>query len=527
MAISGPHPPRLIEGLLDPSAYPHPTACIRLVETHISWVILTGPFVYKLKKPVALGFVDYSTLSLRRRSCEGEVRVSGRFAPALYLDVVPVTGTAERPRIGGDGPAIEWAVKLVQFDEADRLDARFEAGRLTAADCRRLGEAIAALEERLPVARPGDRWGTAEAVLAAAAVNMALLRTHLAEASGRVGRLERWLSDRLAALAPLLRTRQAAGRIRECHGDLHLANIVLHEGRMTPFDAIEFSDTLRWIDVANDVAFLSMDLESRGRPDLAAHVVSGWVEAADDHGALALLPAYEAYRAVVRASIAAIRAGQGCTASRDEALRYLDLAERLALRERPALIVTSGVSGSGKSTVAADLVGALAGVRIRSDVERKRLVGMKPHERPDGAAATAAIYSDASTRRVYERLASLAGIALDAGTTAIVDAACTKRWQRNLLADVALARAAPLIWVVLDVPLDDALGRVEARRAGGGDPSDASAGVVRVQVATLEPIRDDEINGQQAVVRASTTDAEAVLARVVQACDTLLGRADA
>jgi len=484
MVTPGPHPPLLIERLLQPSAYPHPTAAIRLIETHISWVILTGPFAYKLKKPVSLGFVDYSTLALRRRSCEGEVRVSGRFAPGIYLGAVPVTGSAEQPRVGGDGEPIEWAVKLVQFDEADRLDARFEAGLLTATDCRSLGEAIATIEDRLPASRPGDRWGTAEAVLEAAAVNVAVIREHVPEASERVDALERWLRERLEALTPLLRERQAAGRIRECHGDLHLANIVLHEGSMTPFDAIEFSDNL--------------------------------------------MPAYEAYRALVRASIAAIRAGQGCAASRNEALRYLGLAERLAVGGRPVLIATSGVSGSGKSTVAAELVAAVPAIRIRSDVERKRLAGLKALERPEGEAATAAIYSEASTRRVYDRLADLAGVVLDAGVSAIVDASCTRRWQRGLLAAVAEARSVLLIWIGFDLPEDAVLARVEARRSRGGDPSDATADVVRAQVAAIEPIGDDETVGLRAVVRASVADAEAgpaaVIARVLEAREALAGR---
>ena len=503
MATSGQPRPRLIERLLDPSAYPHPTAGIRLIETHISWVILTGPFAYKVKKPVTLGFVDYSTLDLRRRSCEGEVRVSGRFAPGLYVAAVPITGTAGRPQVGGTGAPIEWAVKLVQFDEADRLDARFEAERLTAADCRSLGEAIAAVEERLAVARSGVPWGSADSVLAAAAVNFAAIRAHLPEASARADSLEGWLRERLTAATPLLSRRQAAGRVRECHGDLHLANIVLHEGRMTPFDAIEFSDNLRWIDVANDVAFLSMDLESRGRPDLAAQVVSSWVEATNDHDALPLLPAYEAYRAVVRASIAAIRAGQGCADSRAEAIRYLDLAERLTWPRQTVMVATCGVSGSGKSTVAAELVGALPAVRIRSDVERKRLAGMRPTDRPGSAGAASAIYAVDHTRRVYERLAVLAGSILDGGSSVVVDAACTRRWQRDLLAEVARGRGVPLVWLACAAPADTVQERVARRMACGGDPSDATADVVRAQVASFEPIGEDEVDGRVAVVRAS------------------------
>ena len=530
MSTSPPHRPVLIERLLEPAAYPHPTAGIRLVETHISWVILTGPFAYKLKKPVTLGFVDYGTLDLRRRSCVGEVAVSGRFAPELYLGVVPITGTAAAPRVDGDGPPLEWAVKLVQFDEADRLDARFEAGRLTAADCRTLGAAIAATEERLPVAGPETPWGTADAVLAAAAINLAALRAELPEAAAAVDGLGAWLRERLATHGPLLAARKAAGRVRACHGDLHLANVVLHEGRMTPFDAIEFNENLRWIDVANDVAFLTMDLQSRGRPDLAAQVVSSWAEAADDHAALSLLPIYEAYRAIVRGSIAAIRAGQGSAAARAEALRYLDLAGRLTRRRRPALVVTCGVSGSGKSTVAAELVGALPAVRIRSDVERKRLAGMRATDRPGDDEAAAALYGEARTRLVYERLAALADASLAAGVSVVIDAACTKRWQRRLLADVARARGVPLVVIAFDLPTAAAMARVEARRAGGEDPSDASADVVRAQVAAMEPIGDDEVAAWRTVVGVPAADAEAgpaaAVARVVRARDDLLSRAE-
>ena len=515
--------PPLVERLLDPAAYPHPTERIRLIETHISWVILTGPFAYKLKKPVSLGFVDYSSLDLRQQSCAGEVRVSGRFAPGLYVAAVPITGTAEAPRVGGGGAPLEWAVQLVQFDEADRLDARFAAGRLTAADCRTLGAAIAAVEERLAVARPGDPWGTAESVLAAATVNLAAIRHHLPPARGRADRLEAWLRDRLQAAAPLLAARQAAGRVRECHGDLHLANIVLHEGRMTPFDAIEFSDNLRWIDVANDVAFLTMDLESRGRPDLAAEVRSSWVEAADDHEALAVMPVYEAYRAIVRASIAAIRGSQGDVVAHAEALRYLDLAEWLTVPRPPVLIATSGVSGSGKSSVAAELVGLLAAVRIRSDVERKRLAGMRPAERPVDDAATAAVYAESATRLVYERLAALAGLVLDAGVSVVVDATCTKCWQRVLFARVAADRGVPIVIVAFELPTGELVSRVAQRQARGDDPSDASAEVVLRQVAGFEPLAADEVAGRAAVVRV-TPDAggpRAVAERVVEAWHTI------
>jgi len=490
---------RLVAGLLRSEAYPHPTADIRLVETHISWVFLTGPFVYKVKKPCNLGFLDFSTLDRRREFCHEEVRVSGRFAPELYLGAVPITGSPAAPRVEGSGTPYEWAVKLVQFDEADRLDAVFTDGRLTAADCEALGAEIARVHSRLAVADAAAGWGTARSVLDAVAINLDQLRGLRPDAGSRIDRIAAWLRDGLTAAADTISARITGGRVRECHGDLHLANIVLHDGRMMAFDAIEFSPGLRWIDVANDVAFLAMDLHVRGRPDLAAHVETAWIEAADDHAALAVLPMYEVYRAVVRADVAALRgAGVDATpataaAVRGETDRYLDVAERLMQRREPVLFVTSGISGSGKTTLATRLVAAAGAVRIRSDVERKRLAGMAATDRPPDDAATAALYDPAMTRRVYERLATLARTALAAGRSVVVDAACNARWQREILAAAARDAGVELVWLEFAVPAETVIARVTSRAAAGTDASDASAAVVREQIAAREPITAEEL----------------------------------
>jgi len=490
---------RLVAGLLRPEAYPHPTAGIRLVETHISWVFLTGPFAYKVKKPCSLGFLDFSTLDRRREFCREEVRVSGRFAPDLYLGAVPITGSPDAPRVEGAGTPSEWAVKLVQFDEADRLDAVFAAGRLTTADCESLGAEIARVHGRLAVATPADGYGSATSVLDAVTINLDQLRGLRPDAVPRIDRIAASLHGRLTAVADTIAARIAEGRVRECHGDLHLANIVLHEGRMTAFDAIEFNPGLRWIDTANDVAFLAMDLHVRGRPDLAAHVESGWIEAADDHAALVVLPIYEVYRAVVRADVAALRgAGPDVTADmaasvRAETDRYLDVAERLMEQTMPVLFATSGISGSGKTTLATRLVAAAGAVRLRSDVERKRLAGMAATDRPADAAATAALYDPAMARRVYARLATLARTVLGAGRSVVIDAACNVRWQREILAAAARDAGASLVWLEFDVPAETVIARVTSRAAMGTDASDASAAVVHDQLAAREPITPDEL----------------------------------
>lgn len=493
--------PAWIDGLLSARAYPHPVGTVKLVETHISWVFLTGPFAYKVKKPVSLGFLDFSSPERRRHFCHEEVRLNRRFAPSLYLGVVPIGGEPSAPRVGDarDG-VLEWAVKLVQFDEADRLDARLDAGRLGPEDCRRLGAEIARVERTLAVADPRSGQGTPEQVAAVFAGNVARIGRVRPDLSARVEAVGAWLEGRLARDRAAFLARVEGGRIRECHGDLHLANIVLLDGLPVAFDAIEFNPDLRWIDVAADVAFLSMDLASRGRPDLAAEVTSAWMEAADDHAAAAVLPVHGVARALVRAAVAAIRATQDrCPAdaavrAREETERYLSLAERLSRPPRAVMVVVTGPSGSGKSTLAARCVGHLGAVRLRSDVERKRIFGMAATERACGDRATA-LYCPETTRRVYERLATLARGLLAAGSSVVVDATGNARWQRGLLAAAARAAGAGLAWLEIDLPVETLLARVEARSRRGDDASDATTEVVRAQLAAREPIKAAELAG--------------------------------
>jgi aminoglycoside phosphotransferase family enzyme/predicted kinase len=488
--------PAIVAGLLDPAAYAHPTAPIRLIETHISWVLLTGAFAYKVKKPVDLGFLDFTTLERRRHFCLEEVRLCGRFAPALYVGVVPIAGTPAAPRVGGAGEPIEWAVQLVEFGADCRLDRRLAAGLVGPQDCRRLAADLAAVHATLPVADPAGGRGTAAAVHAAASLNLDQIVALRPAAADLVAGLRAWLTARLTSLHVAVEDRRRRGRVRECHGDLHLANIVLSDDRLQAFDALEFDPALRWIDVANDIAFLTMDLRASGRPDLAAHVASAWIEAADDHDAARLLPVYETYRAVVRAAVATIRGHQAdaatAVAARAEADVYLETARAATAAPEPVLVATSGVSGSGKTTVTDGLVGELGAVRLRSDVERKRLFGLPALARPSDAAAW--LYAAETTRAVYDRLATLAGLLLRGGTTVIVDAACTARWQRDLLARVARQHGRRLVWLDFTVPADVAMRRVADRQASGHDASDASVEVVRAQLASLEPITADELS---------------------------------
>ena len=492
----------LIQRLLTPAAYPHAVAEVRLIETHISWVFLTGNYVYKVKKPVNFGFLDFGSLERRRHFCEEEVRLNRRFAPELYLDAVPIAGPPATARIGGEGEPIEWAVRLRQFDETGRLDRMLESGGLSPEGCVALAVELARVQEGLEIADGTTPWGTRAAVADAVDTTLAQLRRQRPDLGDRVDTLTQRIHGRMAACEDVFEARRRAGRVRQCHGDLHLANLVHHEGRFLAFDSIELSDTLRWIDVASDIAFLAMDLEARGRGDLAAFFLSSWIEAANDHQATSVLPVYMSYRAVVRATVAAIRGTQAlagrppdATASagaRAESDRYLAVAERLMEDRRPVMLATSGVSGSGKTTVAGEIAAAIGGIRLRSDVERKRCFGMRPTDRPPDAAATAALYSAEVTRQTYERLAELARLMLAYGSSVVIDAACNRRQERRILAAAAHEAGVPLVWLAIEAPEETVLARVAAREAAGTDASDASAAVVRAQLAAHEPILPEE-----------------------------------
>ncbi len=507
----------LIARLLDPAAYPHPTADIRLIETHISWVFLTGEFVYKVKKPCNLGFLDYSTLENRQRCCAEEVRLSGRFAPELYLGVVPITGPPNAAIVGGPGTPIEWAVKVRQFDEDSQLDRLFDDQKLTAADCEQLGADIALLQRQLETVDRQAGSGSPDTFAATVALNISQLRAACPDVGPHADAVQAWIVTEVARLRDVIEARVAAGKVRHCHGDLHLANIVRHRGRMVAFDAIEFNESLRCIDVANDMAFLAMDLYARGRSDFAARLVNAWIESADDHSAAAVLPLFMVYRAVVRAAVAAIRHQQAIThgdaaaaaAARTESNRYLAVAVDLTVARRPTMFVTTGVSGTGKTTLAARIVDATGAVRLRSDVERKRLASMSAIERPDDEYARV-LYGEAMTETVYRRLATLATTILQAGTNVVVDATCNTREQRDLLATVAHDLDVPLRWLELDVPAEFVLARVAARQAAGTDASDASVDVVRSQLAKRQPILPEELVAwpRAHLVRVTPWDAE-------------------
>jgi len=498
--------PPLFAALLDPACYPHPVAGVRVLETHISWVLLTGEYAYKIKKPVDLGFLDFSSLELRRRCCEEELRLNRRLAPELYLDLVEIRGKPGAPRIGGDGPLLEYAVRMREFPQAALASRALAAGTFGAAEVDALAALVAQFHAGASRARPEDRFGSPAAVLAAALENFEQMLPLVKSApEDRVLRgLRRWTESEFAARSAFLAARQQQGFVRECHGDLHLGNIVVLEGRPVPFDCIEFSGALRWIDVMNEAAFLAMDLEDRGRRDLAWRFLNRYLEATGDYAGLAVLPFYLVYRALVRAKVHLLRSRQAGLRRADKARLarafgdYLSLAGRLAAPERPALMIAHGLSGCGKTTFTQPLVEALGAIRVRSDLERKRAQGIAPLASTRSGVGTG-LYSAVVNTATYRRLGELAQEALRAGFSVVVDAAFLKRTEREAFRAIAEQLDCPFAILDFHAPLEMLRARIVRRLERANDASEADLAVLDHQLAAREPLTPAEMDASFAV----------------------------
>ena len=501
----------LVTAMRDPAVYPHRVDAVEVIETHISSVLLAGEFAYKLKKPVNLGFVDFSMLGRRRHFCDEEIRLNRRCAPMLYIDVVPIarSRTSSSLRIGGDGTVIDYAVRMRRFAHNARLDQMAALGTLDAALIDQLAKAVAEFHVGCDSAPSNRTFGNSDEIRGWATANLKELQRLAPDPvqRQRVERLAHWTAAEFALRAPVFAERRAKGYVRECHGDLHLGNLVLIEGRPVPFDCIEFNPQLRFIDVMSDVAFTWMDLIGHGLPRLAWRLLTGYLEATGDYSGLATLRFYAVYRALVRANVAMIRYGQpGTSASEREVdqracARYLAVAENLTQERRRQMVLTCGVTGSGKTTVSQLLLESLGAVRVRSDVERKRLVGIAvtDHEHIDSG-----LYDATTTRRTYEQLIRAATVIVDAGFPAIVDATFLRRADRQMFRELAQRLGAQPTIVVCKAPAYTLHARVAARAAHGTDASDATLEVLAYQLGVFETPDDDE----NAIVKLIDTDTD-------------------
>ena len=488
----------LISRLADPACYDHPAGPVRVIETHISHVLLTGEFAYKIKKPLNLGFLDFSTLSQRLHACCDEVRLNQRLAPDIYLDVVPINGTPGAPRVNGPGETFEYAVKMRQFPPDATLDRLDEQGRLSAAQVEAVASTIARFHLQESAPAPQDRsWGSPETIGRSVAQNFLQIAPRLADPADieRLGALQRWSESEHARLTPLMAARKRDGFIRECHGDLHLGNLAWVDDRLLVFDCLEFDPELRWIDIQSEVAFCYMDLIQRGHADWAWLFLNRWLEKTGDYAGLALLRFYAVYRALVRVKVAVLRAEQTTGSEQESALAraraLLNLATALMHAPPARLEITHGLSGCGKTTVTEKMMQTAGAIRLRSDVERKRLAGLDAMAR-SGSGTGQQLYSDDATCRTYARLAELAGAVLDACWPVIVDATFIARWHRDLLRDVAHVRDAEFRIHDFPVAVDVLRERILQRLRAGNDASEADLAVLQRQLETEEPLGVDE-----------------------------------
>jgi aminoglycoside phosphotransferase family enzyme/predicted kinase len=490
----------LIAALLRPEAHRPAPERVELLETHISWILLAGPLAYKIKKPVNLGFVDFSSQERRAWFCAEELRLNRRLAPDLYLDVVPIHGPREQACFHGDGPVIEMAMKMRRFPQSALLPAALARGAVPLAAFAALAEGLAAFHNRAAVAQADQTWGEPPAVVDPALANLAVLERCGVDPA-TVAALRRWSEAEAQRLVPLMRRRKQQGRVRECHGDLHMGNMALLEGRIAVFDCLEFSPELRWVDVVSDLAFAVMDLEHGGQEQAASLLLARWLERSGDYEGLALWTWYRLYRALVRAKVIALRleqtrstgaqdsAGQG----QRELASYLAYAQALIQPRQPALVITHGISGSGKSHWSAQLGAQPGWLRLRSDGERKRRFGLWGEPLAPVAHPLEALYDPSVSRWLYEEhLCRSAAAALAAGLHVVVDATFLRRWQRHLFAGLARCCGARFAVLVCDDDPERARQRVDSRRRRGDDPSDADAAVIEGQLATLEAIDGGE-----------------------------------
>ena len=489
--------PTLIESLSPPGAYPHPVDAVEVHQTHISVVFLAGPFAYKIKKPVNLGFVDFSTLEKRRHFCDEEVRLNRRLAPHVYLGVVPITMAEEHPRFDGAGPAIEWAVKMKRLPSDATLEHHLERGDVTSEHLRALAARLANFHRHAESNERISSFGRFDVVAANARENFAQTATHVGRTvSAAVYERVRELNEtHLTTLYDLIDARASRGVPRDTHGDLHLDHVYLFPedppNDLVIVDCIEFADRFRFADPVADMAFLAMDLTFHGRRDLARIFADAYFEAVGDAEGRRLFAFYMAYRALVRGKVEGIELDEPEVADaerlqaqeRARAHWLLALGELETPANRPALVLMAGLPGSGKSTLAHSLAQSANFSVLRSDVIRKELAGVSASVAP--ADFETGIYGDAWTERTYAELHQRAEQRLWQGERVMIDANFRDDQRRQPFFDAARRWGVPVLFIHCKAAPEVTRARLQARKH---DASDADLRIYECLRQTWQPV---------------------------------------
>ncbi|MDD1606306.1 MAG: AAA family ATPase [Methylococcaceae bacterium] len=505
----------LIKALCEAEAYDHKIASVHLIETHISWVLLTGQYAYKIKKPVNFGFLDFSTLEKRRFFCHEELRLNQRLAAEWYLNVVPITGQIEHPKMDGTGEAIEYAVKMVQFPSIQTLKELGESGQLGRDEIDQIVNIVANFHNTIAITDERSPYGNSRDIKHWFVENFCHIRPLLDDKFQllQLDAIEAWGHDEWTSKSPLMQQRKQQGCVRECHGDLHLGNMTLINGKIILFDCIEFNPMLRWIDVISEVAFLVMDLLHFGYQDYAYRFLNHYLQDTGDYQGLTLLRYYLVYRALVRAKVALLRMNQNPDVDiykevRSEYAVFANLAEQFTHDSQTALIITHGFSGSGKSTFTGQLAEKIGALQIRSDIERKRLFGYRAQETTDSGIG---IYTPEAGKKTYQHLTELAKTVLEAGFSAIIDATFLKAEQRNLFRQLASEYSVKFFIIDFQASDETLCSRLRQRR---DDASEATIDVLYQQQQSAEPLWGEEQNHVITINTESDAVLETLLARI-------------
>jgi len=510
-----------IQSLLLPAAYPEPAADVRLIQTHVSWIFLAGKFAYKIKKPVNFGFLDFSTLERRRFYCQEELRLNRRLCPEIYLDVVSVREAPGGAAFHGAGALLDYAVKMIRLPEERMADRLLAEDRLGGAEVKNIAATVAAFHGQALSGGEIDSYGSLETIRRNWEENF----QQAAEFTGTtitrqdLGLIREWTEQFMDTKAELFSRRVAGGFIRECDGDLHLENICL-TNRVCIFDCIEFNSRFRYSDTVADITFLSMDLEFHGRRDLALIFLAEYLAASGDAEAGDLVDFYSVYRAFVRGKVESFRFKDAGIpqvekqAAKEKAMSYFRLARGYILRQKlfPALVAVCGLSGSGKSTIAAALARELGLELFSSDRIRKELAGV-PLQQHSPDEYGSGLYTAAASEATYRELLARADRALAAGRRVIIDATCQKRGVRESLHRLAASHGVPLYLFVAAAPEEVIRGRLAEREQQGTSISDGRWEIYLRQREEFEPVLASE--------RVSVTlDSSAPLDEIV---DIILG----
>jgi hypothetical protein len=488
--MTAPSLPSLIQQMQQPGFYPHPVSTIQLIQTHVSYVLLTGDYAYKVKKPVNYGFLDFSTLEKRHHFCQEELRLNQRGAAELYLEVLPLTQTDDRFSLNGTGEPVEYVVKMRQFPQAALLTEVFDRGELTERLLEQLAQTLAAFHAQGAVNDYIRSFGEVAQIRQAIDENYEQTQCYIgtAQTQPQFDETKQYTDRLFADQAPLFTQRMQQNWIRECHGDVHLRNIALWQDKLYLFDCIEFNEPFRFVDVMFDVAYILMDLDLRDRPDLSNRFLNAYLEQTGDWEGLQVLPLYLSRQSYVRAKVTSFLLGDPSVpeTAQQEAIatasRYYRLAWQYTQPRQGSLSLMAGLSGSGKSTVARQLAKEQGAIHLRSDAVRKHLAGIPLNDRGGDD-----LYTPEMSQKTYDRLLNLGILLATQGYPVILDAKYDRQSERLAAISAAEAQGLPLKIFHCTAPVSVLQARVQQRT---GDISDATVDVLAQQ--QMEPFNDRE-----------------------------------